>query len=160
MEYLRVLKIRSANVGTGQTGPPFPMYLSWTRSKMLSMQTATNLHAEDQASKQDQIPGWCLEYRYSQGVLMYVKQAIHACDRMGLFSDYETARENRLKSKDLYDMVINDIKTAEEAGVDITLINDLKLVKKGHLANLNQYEKDLHHRYFHSSSDKCSISRS
>jgi hypothetical protein len=32
--------------------------------------------------------------------LIHVKQAIHACDRMGLFSDYKTARENRLKSKE------------------------------------------------------------
>ena len=31
--------------------------------------------------------------------LMHVKQAIHACDRMGLFSDYETARENVLSPR-------------------------------------------------------------
>jgi hypothetical protein len=74
--------------------------------------------------------------------LMHMKQAIHACDRMGLFSDYETARKNSLKSKDLYDAAMDDLKTAVTAGVDVTIIDDLKLVKKGHLANLKGYEKD------------------
>jgi hypothetical protein len=73
---------------------------------------------------------------------MHMKQAIHACDHMGQFSDYETARENCLKSKDSYEVAIDNIKTAEAAGIIITLINDLKLVKKGHLANLKQHEKD------------------
>jgi hypothetical protein len=74
--------------------------------------------------------------------LMHVKQAIHTCDCMGLFSAYETARENHLKSKDLYDMATEDLQTAVTAGVNVTVINDLKLVKKGHFADLKGYEKD------------------
>jgi hypothetical protein len=74
--------------------------------------------------------------------LMHVKQAIHACDRMGLFSDYETAHENRLKSKDLYDAATEDLQTAKAAGVDVTVIDDLKLVKKGHFADLKGYKKE------------------
>ncbi len=71
---------------------------------------------------------------------MHVKQAIHACERMGLFSDYETARENCLKSKDLYDAATEDLQTAVTAGVDVTIIKDLKLVKKGHSADLKGYK--------------------
>ncbi len=74
--------------------------------------------------------------------LMHVKQAIHVCDCIGLFSDYKTACENRLKSKDLYDAAAEDILTAVTAGVDVTIIDDLKLVKKGHFANLKGYKKD------------------
>ena len=74
--------------------------------------------------------------------LMHVKQAIHACDRMGLFSVYETAHENHLKFKDLYEEAMDDLQTAVTAGVDITVLDDLKLVKKGHLANLKEYEKE------------------
>ncbi len=74
--------------------------------------------------------------------LMHVKQAIHACDRMGLFSDYKTPHENSLKSKDLYDKAMEDLQTAVTAGVDVTIIDDLKLVKKGHFTDLKRYEKD------------------
>ncbi len=59
---------------------------------------------------------------------MHMKQAVHVCDRMGLFSDYETASKNRLKSKDLYDAATEDLQTAVTAGVDVTIIDDLKLV--------------------------------
>jgi hypothetical protein len=61
---------------------------------------------------------------------------------MGLFSDYETACENCLKSKDLYDTATEDLQTAVTAGVNITIIDDLKLVKKGHFADLKNHEKD------------------
>ncbi len=74
--------------------------------------------------------------------LMHMKHAIHACDCMGLFSDYETARKNRLKSKDLYDAVMEDLQTAVTFGVNVTIIDDLKLVKKGHFANLKGYKKE------------------
>jgi hypothetical protein len=61
---------------------------------------------------------------------------------MGLFSDYETACENRLKSKDLYDAGMEDLQTAVTAGVEVTIIDDLKLVKKDHFADLKGYEKE------------------
>jgi hypothetical protein len=57
-------------------------------------------------------------------------------------SDYETARENRLKSKDLYDAATEDLQTVVTAGVNVTVIDDLKLVKKGHFADLKGYEKE------------------
>ena len=59
---------------------------------------------------------------------MHVKQAIHAGDHMGLFLDYETAHEGRLKSKDLYDTATEDLQTAVTAGVNVTVIDDLELV--------------------------------
>jgi hypothetical protein len=61
---------------------------------------------------------------------------------MVLFSDYETACENRLKSNDLYDAATEDLQTAVTAGVNVTIINDLKLVKKDHFADLKGYEKE------------------
>jgi hypothetical protein len=39
---LKGLRDQECKQGTRQTSPPFPMYLSWMRSKMLSMQTAMN----------------------------------------------------------------------------------------------------------------------
>ncbi len=46
---------------------------------------------------------------------MHVKQAIHACDRMGLFLDYENARQKRLKCKALYDATVLDLESARAA---------------------------------------------
>jgi len=72
---------------------------------------------------------------------MHVKQAIHACDRMGLFNDYENARQKRLKHKDLYDAAVLDLETARAAQTDTAILEDLKAVKLGHLKEVKTAEK-------------------
>ena len=42
----------------------------------------------------------------------------------------------------MYDAATEDLQTAEAAGVDVTVIDDLKLVKKGHFADLKGYKKE------------------
>ena len=74
--------------------------------------------------------------------LMHVKQAIHACDRMGLFLDYETARQKRLKYKELYDAAVLDLDAARTAQADDAIVEDLKTAKLGHLADAKAAEKE------------------
>jgi hypothetical protein len=73
--------------------------------------------------------------------LNHVKQAIHACERMGLFLDYETALKKRDKSKSLYDTAVVDLATARAAETADEVIEDLKTVKLGHLADAKAAEK-------------------
>jgi hypothetical protein len=74
--------------------------------------------------------------------LSHVKQAIHACDRMGLFLDYKTGLKNRNKSKALYDTAVVDLATAHFAQADADVIDTLKSVKLGHLADAKAAEKE------------------
>jgi hypothetical protein len=140
---LRGLKDQECERGNRTNRPPIPYV-----PVVDEIQDAVNANSNEPRTQKIKLPN---KTEFQAGVwntgtpeefLMHVKQAIHACDRMGLFSDYETARENRLKSKDLYDAATDDLQTAVTAGVDVTVIDDLKLVKKGHLADLKGYEKD------------------
>jgi hypothetical protein len=68
--------------------------------KMLLMQTATNLQKIKLSNKMEfQVGVW--NTGTPKEFLMHVKQVIHACDHMGLFSDYETFCKKRHKSKDI-----------------------------------------------------------
>ena len=140
---LRGLKDQECERGNRTNRPPIPYV-----PVVDEIQDAVNANSNEPRTQKIKLPN---KTEFQAGVwntgtpeefLMHVKQAIHACDRMGLFSDYETARENRLKSKDLYDTATEDLQTAEAAGVDVTVIDDLKLVKKGHFADLKGYEKE------------------
>ena len=140
---LKGLKDQECERGNRTNRPPIPYV-----PVVDEIQDAVNANSNEPRTQKIKLPN---KTEFQAGVwntgtpeefLMHVKQAIHACDRMGLFSDYETARENRLKSKDLYDAATEDLQTAVTAGVDVTIIDDLKLVKKGHLADLKNHEKD------------------
>jgi hypothetical protein len=71
-----------------------------------------------------------------------VKQAIHACDCMGLFLKYETGLKNRNKSKALYNTAVADLATAHIAQADADVIEALKTAKLGHLADVKAAEKE------------------
>ncbi len=140
---LKGLKDQECERGNRTNRPPIPYV-----PVVDEIQDAVNANSNKPRMQKIKLPN---KTKFQAGVwntgtpeefLMHVKQAIHSCDRMGLFTDYETARENSLKSKDLYDTATEDLQTAEAAGVDVTVIDDLKLVKKGHFADLKGYEKE------------------
>ncbi len=140
---LKGLKDQECERGNRTNRPPIPYV-----PVVDEIQDAVNANSNKPRTQKIKLPN---KTEFQAGVwitgtpeefLMHVKQGIHACDCMGLFSDYETARENRLKSKDLYDAATEDLQTAVTAGVNVTIIDDLKLVKKGHSIDLKGYEKD------------------
>ncbi len=61
---------------------------------------------------------------------------------MGLFLDYENARQKRLKYKELYDAVVLDLESARAVQADNPFVEDLKAVKLGHLADAKAAEKE------------------
>ncbi len=102
------------------------------------IQDAVNVNSNEPCMKKIKLPN---KTKFHAGVwntgtpkkfLMHMKQAIPACDQMGLFSDYETACESTSTE---------DLQTVVTAGVDVTIIDNLKLVKKDHFADLKVYEK-------------------
>jgi hypothetical protein len=140
---LKGLKDQECKRGNRTNWPPIPYV-----PVVDEIQDAVNANSNKPCTRKIKLPN---KTEFQAGVwntstpeefLMHVKQAIHACDCMGLFSDYETACENCLKSKDLHDEGTEDLQTAEAAGVDVTVINDLKLVKKGHFADLKGHKKE------------------
>ncbi len=99
---LRGLKDQECERGNRTNWPPIP-YIPVVDE----IQDAVNTNSNKPRTQKIKLPN---KTKFQAGVwntgtpeefLMHVKQAIHACDRMGLFSDYETARKIRLKSKDL-----------------------------------------------------------
>lgn len=72
----------------------------------------------------------------------HVKQALHACERMGLFADYDAALKARKKADKKLLEVQRQLEAAQkEPDINSAIVNDLKVEKKSHRSEVNAQEQ-------------------